>query len=99
VAVREPTPEKFTVPPRRSNRRGTGGGDPLTTVVFDLSMAVGELKNAVGALSSQGETQTRELREIRDIVTGFKAIAWFIAVVVAALGLLKFWPAIHKLLA
>jgi hypothetical protein len=50
-------------------------------------MAVGELKNAVGTLSTQTATQTQELREIRDLIVGVKAILWFIGAIAGFVGL------------
>lgn len=94
--ARESTPENVGVLPRRGTRRAAGGGDPLTTVVFDLSMAIGELRSAVATLSNQAQTQTDELRKIRDIVTGLKAIGWFLAIIATGAGLLRFWPAIQR---
>jgi hypothetical protein len=61
-------------------------------------MAVGELKNEVGRFSTQGQDQTKELREIRDQITGAKAIIKFIAWMVALVGvgtIVKLWPVIH----
>jgi len=96
---REPTPAGVLTLPRRQRPGGQGGGgDPLTSAVIDLSMAVGELKNAVSTLSSQGEAQTKELKEIRDQIVGAKAIARFIAWVAGFIGIatiIKLWPVIH----
>lgn len=99
MPVREPTPAGILTTPRR-RRQGSqgGGGDSLTSAVIELSMAVGELKNAVSTLSSQGEAQTRELREIREQIIGAKAIAKFIAAVAGFIGIatiVKLWPIIH----
>ncbi|MGD1028709.1 hypothetical protein [Candidatus Binatus soli] len=96
MAAKEETPLRFTTKPRRSLR--TGSSDPLTSAVFDLSMAVGELKNAVATLSAQGQDQTKELRKISGEITGAKAIAKFVASVAAFIGvatIIKLWPVIH----
>ena len=85
MAAKEETPLRFTSKPRRSPR--SGSIDPLTSAVFDFSMAVGELKNAVTTLSSQGEAQTRELREIRDQIIGARAIVKFIGAIATFVGL------------
>src|SRR5208282_6748340 len=98
MPAREPTPAGVLTIPRRPRRGGQGGGgDPLTSAVIDLSMAVGELKNAVSTLSTQGEAQTKELREIHDQITGAKAIAKFIAWIAGFIGVatfIKLWPVI-----
>ena len=80
---------------------GSEAETSLTSVVIELSLAVGEMKNAVGKLSSQAEAQTRALKEIRDLIIGARAILKFIGAVVGFLGLatlLKWWPIIHKVL-
>ena|SRR5271166_3888001 len=97
MAVKEGTPLRFPTKPRRSPRGA--GGDLLTSAVIDLSMAVGELKNAVATLSAQQHTQTEELREIRDQVVGAKAIAKFIAAVAGLIGvatIIKLLPVIRS---
>jgi hypothetical protein len=97
MAAKDPTPARFPTIPPRSVRAG-GGGDALTSAVIELAGVVGELKNAVNSLSNQGEAQTRELKEIRDQITGARAILRFIGIVVGFVGLatiLKWWPVIH----
>lgn len=86
MAAKDSTPARFPTIPRRPPRTG-GGGDALTSAVIELAGVVGELKNAVNSLSTQSEAQTRELKEIRDQVTGAKAILKFIGVVVGFVGL------------
>jgi hypothetical protein len=97
MAIKEGTPLRFPTKPHRAPRGG--GTDPLTSAVFELSMVVGELKNAVSTLSAQQQTQTEELKEIRDQIIGAKAIAKFIAAVASLIGLatiLRLLPVIHS---
>lgn len=94
MAVKEPTPERFPTTPPRMPR---SGGEPLTSAVIDLSMAVGELKNAVNMLSVQGLAQTQELKEIRDQITAAKSvkfIAW-IAGFIGVATIIRLWPIIR----
>jgi hypothetical protein len=61
-------------------------------------MAVGELKSEVRTLSTQGQDQTKELREIRDQIIGARAIIKLIAWMVTLVGIgtiVKLWPIIH----